>query len=166
MTPENIKISEDFEGAAIPAGWRVDDGGAMRLSPRHYKDGKQSLQWTWTHGSRLIREGLSISTAQHPQAGMSGWVYCEKPVDGRLTFRLGTKAQLAAGTAAYQFRFGLNFTGWRMFQIQFEVDARTPTPGDRVEMLEIAPSDAVPAGCLYLDAFTLLPAMAGDRSAD
>jgi hypothetical protein len=165
MTADNRPILENFEGAGIPAGWRTD-GGKLELSTRHFKDGRQSLHWTWENGSRLIREGLALSPAQQTQAGMSGWVYCEKPIDARMTFRLGTKAQLANGTPEYQFRFGLNFTGWRMFLVQFEVDAKWETPGGDIEELEIAPPESVPAGSVYLDVLTIAPSFSGQRSAD
>jgi chondroitin-sulfate-ABC endolyase/exolyase len=165
MTANNRYILENFEGPELPAGWQAD-GGKIELSTRYFKDGRQSLGWTWENGSRLTCEGLAISPDQQKQAGMSGWVYCEKPIDGRLTFRLGTKAQLAADTPAYQFRFGLNFTGWRMFLIQFEVDAKWETPGGDIEALEIAPPESVPAGSVYLDALTIAPSISGQRSAD
>jgi len=165
MTTENRTIIENFEGPEIPAEWRAD-GGKIELSSRHFKDGRHSLGWTWENGSRLIREGLAISPEQQKQAGMSGWVYCEKPIDGRLTFRLGTKAQLAAGTPAYQFRFSLNFTGWRMFLVQFEVDAKWETTGGDIEALEIAPPESAPAGSVCLDALTIAASLSGQRSAD
>ena len=165
MTTDNRTIRESFEGPELPAEWRAD-GGKIELSSRHFKEGKLSLSWTWENDSRLIREGLAISPAQQKGAGMSGWVYCEKPINGRMTFRLGTKAQLAAGTPAYQFRFGLNFTGWRMFLVQFEVDAKWETPGGDIEALEIAPPESAPAGSVYLDALTIAPSISGQRSAD
>jgi chondroitin-sulfate-ABC endolyase/exolyase len=165
MTTDNRPILENFEGPELPAGWRAD-GGKLELSSRHFKDGRQSLHWTWENGSRLIREELAISPSQQTQAGMSGWVYCEKPITGRLSFRLGTKEQLAAGTPEYHFRFGLNFTGWRMFLVQFEVDAKWETPGGDIEALEIAPPESAPAGSVYLDALTIAPSISGQRSAD
>ncbi len=161
-----MKHVEDFEEPLVPDAWQAVGGGTAEVSSRHFKDGKQSLRWNWNGGSRLIRDGLQLLPATQPQAGMSGWVYCEKPLDGRLTFRLGTQAQLAAGTPAYQFRFGLNFTGWRMFMIQFEVDARAQTPGGPIEALEIVPPECAPSGCLYLDILTFSPHMSGLRSAD
>jgi len=165
MTMEATKVIEDFEGDEVPADWRLA-GGSLRLSSRHFKTGRQSLHWTWESGAALRRGGLAVSTAQHPGAGISGWVYCEKPVGGRLTFRLGPKAQLAQGAASYEFRFGLNFTGWRMFMVQFAADARTTAPGGDIEAMEILPPESVPSGEVYLDALTISPNMSGQRSAD
>ena len=169
MTTDNRPIIENFEGPELPADWRAD-GGKLELSSRHFKDGSQSLGWTWENGSRLIRDGLALSPAQ---AGMSGWVYCEKPIAGRLTFCLGTKEQLAAGTPAYQFRFGLNFSGWRMFLVQFERDCRAHRESEvashesgSIECLEIVPPPESPDGVLWLDALVLGAGVGGERSAD
>jgi len=171
-----MDVRDNFEENEVSACWRVSEGGSLQLSTRHFKDGKQSLQWTWKNGSPLVREGLDLSSAQQPQAGMSGWVYCEKPIDGRLTLRLGTKAQLAAGTPAYQFRFGLNFTGWRMFRVQFERDcpahresgvaSRASETLGMIECLEIVPPSESPGGGLWLDALIIGPGVPGQRSAD
>jgi hypothetical protein len=43
MTTESRPIMDDFEGSALPADWRTA-GGALQLSTRHFKDGRQSLQ--------------------------------------------------------------------------------------------------------------------------
>lgn len=157
-------MTKNFEGSEVPGEWRADVDATLELSTRHSKSGKQSLRWSWANGAPLSCDGLALSTAEHPQAGMQGWVYCEKPIDGRLTFRLGTKEQLSAGTPSYVFRFGLNFTGWRMFRVQFERDCRVAADG--VEVLEIVPPEGVPTGCVYLDAITIAPNVSPQRSAD
>lgn len=160
-------LLESFEDASVPACWRTAGGGSLRPSARHYKDGAQSLHWTWADGSRVRRTGLALSTRTHPQAGMQGWVYSERPLAGRLTFRLGSAADVEAGAPAFVFRFGLNFTGWRMFQVQFEADARqTPDAGSGIEVLEIAPPESAASGAVFLDAFVFSDAMSAQRSAD
>jgi chondroitin-sulfate-ABC endolyase/exolyase len=167
------RIHDDFDSPDLPADWRAARGGSLQLSSRHRKDGQQSLQWSWTHGAALIRDGLALSPMQYPQAGMQGWVYCEQPIDGRLTFRLGSQAQLAAGTPAYQFRFSLNFTGWRMFRVSFERDCRAhqesgvgSRESEPIECLEIVPPRESPEGCLWLDALVIGAGVSGQRSAD
>ena len=165
MSEENSEGS--FEGASAPVSWQATGGGELELSTRHYKDGRQSLKWNWGKGSTLMREGLAISTKTHPGAGMQGWVYRETPVEGRLTFRLGTRAALAAGNPEFVFRFGLNFTGWRMFRVQFERDAKgSLEAGGTIESLEIRPPEGDPEGTLWLDALLIGPRVSPQRSAD
>ncbi len=172
--------TESFENDSLPPGWQPIGGGVAELSERHCKDGRQSLHWSWADGSRLRREGLAISTKTHPGAGMEGWIYSEKPVAGRLEFRLGTAAALAAGTPAYRFHFGLDFTGWRMFRVHFERDCQMPEVGSRksevggrqseaaarVEALEIVPPAGVATGTVWLDALVIGPGVSPQRSAD
>jgi hypothetical protein len=134
----------------------------MELSTRHCKDGKQSLRWQWSNGSRLRREGLAIDPRTRPSAGMEGGVYCEEASDSRLAFRLGT----ASGPPAYEFHFGLNFTGWRMFRVQFERDCRAAEAADAIETLEILPPGDAPTGCVYLDSIAIGPNISPQRSAD
>lgn len=171
-----MDIRDDFEGNEIPACWQAGEGGALQLSARHAKDGRHSLLWTWANGSPLFREGLALSLAPPPQAGMQGWIYCESPIAGRLTFRVGTKADLAAGRPAYEFRFGLNFIGWRMFRVLFERDccvgresevaSRESATAPVIERLEIAPPSESPEGGLWLDALVLGTGISAQRSAD
>jgi chondroitin-sulfate-ABC endolyase/exolyase len=169
MTTEKKPIMDNFEGSAVPADWRTD-GGSLLLSTQHAKDGQQSLQWTWANDSRLIREGLALDLRQTPNAGIEGWVYLERPQPGRLTFQLGTHAELAAGMPAYQFHFGLDFTGWRMFRVSFERDCRASSVASResgaIECLEILPPPEAPDGGLWLDALVIGAGVSGQRSAD
>lgn len=170
-------IRESFEDNPLPSRWQPVSGGAVALSERHLKDGGQSLRWIWTGGSRLRREELAVDPAETPGAGIEGWIYLEKPLPGRLTFRLGTAAELAAGTPPYAFRFGLDFSGWRMFRVSLERDCRvssTPSPQAPVgnaqrstgALLEIVPPPEAPDGCLWLDALVIGAGVSGQRSAD
>ena len=171
-----LKIQNSFEDAADLANWQATGDGALELSSRHAKDGRQALCWTWADQSQLGCGGLGLDAGAAASGGIEGWVYLEKPHEGRLTFRLGAAAQIAAGEAPYVFRFGLNFTGWRMFRVSFERDCRAQAAADdtsgnaprppAIECLEIVPPAESPEGTLWLDALVIGNGVSTQRSAD
>jgi hypothetical protein len=163
-------MTEKSLATMVANNWTVAGGGHLELSPRHRKESTHSLHWTWVDGSRVRREGLALDLRQTPNAGIEGWVYLEKPLSGRLTFRLSTTAEVAAGSAPYEFRVGLDFTGWRMFRVLWERDCRVSGIESRevgvIDCLEIVPPPESPDGCLWLDALVIGAGVSSQRSAD
>ncbi|HUW35436.1 MAG TPA: chondroitinase family polysaccharide lyase [Planctomycetota bacterium] len=161
---------ESFEGKSVPGYWKVNEGGSLSISKRRCKDGAQSLHWTWQGRSTLACEGLAISTQQHTNAGLKGWVYNESPINDRLTITLGSQKEISEGNARYAFRFGLNFRGWRAFWVRLENDAKNPghagCENSVLEVMKIAPPAAAESGSLHLDAIAFVEEMPPFRSAD
>lgn len=145
--------------------WHAGAGNSLEPSQRHFKNADASLKWTWQGAEPVRQTGLELDPSAHGQAGVKGWIYSEEAIDGRLTLSFGTAAQLDAHKAPYAFRFGLNFTGWRCFQIQFEIDAKQGESGP-VEAMEIHPPAGIDSGTVYLDVFEFSQEMAWNRSAD
>lgn len=158
-----------FESPGELRTWRtLPSAGSLTLTLARYKDGRHSLRWDWCKGSALILEELALDCSRYPHAGMEGWIYSEEPMPGALEFRLGTVADLAADQAVYRFRLRLGFSGWRMFRILFERDAKTDpvSPARRIERLEIHPPAEVPHGSVWLDGLVLSSSISPQRSAD
>nr|BAB91369.1 heparinase [Niallia circulans] len=168
----SFKKSESFEGGQIPAAWQTDGGGQLSLSAAHYKHGRQSLQWNWAQGSRL----LVIKPPNLEQAGASKrggiklWLYNEKAVDGKATFRLGSEQEINSNNPRYVFEIGINFTGWRGMWIQFREDgAYDGYKGDGkapLEVMEIIPPAAAPQGSLFFDVVEFEGTIPATRSTD
>ncbi len=160
--------SYSFEDPEPPANWQACGGGSLQVSPRHRRDGEQSLAWTWENGSSLECRGVGLDLRAQPGAGIKAWIYLERPIDGELTFVFGTTEEVEAGKPAYAFPFKLNFTGWRTCWVALREDAANPDhngePG-RVEIMRIHPPKTVPAGTVFLDAVEFVPTV-GQRSPD
>ncbi len=159
-------LSESFEEKSVPTNWHTKNAGELQISTCHFKDGRQSLEWKWGIGGILVCDGLSLSVPEYPQAGISGWIYNENPVDDKLIFCLGSDEDLETGNPRYIFRFGLNYSGWRMFQVQFEADAKAENLGGTIEKMEIIPPVSKKSGCIYLDNIIISSNMSAQRSAD
>ena len=159
-----------FEEKRDLRGWRTPSGtGNLELSSRHAKDGTHSLKWSWSRRAPLICQEFRISVAEGSSAGMEGWIYCETPMPGSLRFCLGQRASDKRGNApAYAFQVNLGFTGWRMFRIVFDSDARAKDqpPAGSVDRLEIWPPEETVSGCVYLDAIEIASAISSQRTDD
>ena len=132
---------------------------SLKLAP-------QSLTWTWKAGSSLRINGLALTPATQPAAGMHGWIYSAKPQPGRLLFQAGRADDIADGKPGYQFQFGLHFSGWRFLMIQFIADASlSPTQGP-IEQVQILPPPGVDSGVITCDSFEFSAQESGLRSAD
>lgn len=125
MSKNDFSKAETFEGASIPNQWRVLDGGNISLSKNHFKNGIQSLQWTWGNSSKLrVDEPKYLESAgKNKDGGIKGWIYSEKPINDKITFSFGSKSDIESGEPRYTFDFNMNFKGWRAFSINFKQDA-------------------------------------------
>ena len=151
-----------FEETILSAAYRKDASSALELSTRRYKLGEQSLKWTWQNNGWI----LFTDPAPERSGALSAfraWVYSETAMADRvLTFRFGTRSELATNNPRYEFEFGLNFTGWRTMWIELGEDARnasyTGPTGGRVTAFDIrAPNNS---GSVYLD---LIEMVTSDR---
>ncbi|MFC6226803.1 chondroitinase family polysaccharide lyase [Paenibacillus allorhizosphaerae] len=168
----SFKNAESFEGEQIPAAWHTEGGGRLSLSEAHYKHGLQSLLWQWEQGAKLaIRKPQYLEQAgSGKRGGMKLWLYNEKAVDGKATFRLGSEQDMARSDPRYVFEIGLNFTGWRGMWIQFREDGASESyKGDGkapLEVMDILPPAVAPAGSLFIDVVEFAETIPVTRSTD
>jgi hypothetical protein len=168
----SFKKAESFEGDAVPANWAAQGGGSLALSPTHYKHGRQSLKWTWDRAS-----ALTVTKPQHleqaganKRGGMKIWIYNEQAIDGKLTFRFGSSADIEQGDPRYSFELGINFTGWRGMWVQFREDGTNPAyKGDAkspLEVMEVVPPTGNAQGGVYIDLVEFAESIPASRSTD
>lgn len=138
-----------FEETDVP-GYVTAEQSAVILSSTHFRDGKQSLEWTYEPGARLsVRKDLLFEPKDPTGAdtylsAFIVWVYSEQAQDKQIEFRF-----LKDGKCCASFPFGINFTGWRAAWVCYERDMEgTPQVGMN-ELQIVAPADA--AGKLCFD---------------
>lgn len=119
-----------FEDPNLPADLSVSRG-SIATSDRHYKDGRQSLRWTFRPGSVLsLQRDLRFEPKDPTGAdtylsAFIVWVYNERAQDRTIEFRF-----LKDGKQCTSFPFGINFTGWRAAWVCYERDMQgTPEEG-------------------------------------
>ena len=159
----------DFEETSLSSAWQADTGSRLSLSTGHYKSGRQSLQWDWRTNGRL-RFTDPAPGRQKTLTGFRAWIYNERALDAKLTFRFGTEPELAANNPRYQFQFGLNFMGWRALWVDLPQDAThvsyTGPKNGRSTAFEIVCPDNVPTGSVFLDLMERVEQIHWARSAD
>ena len=156
-----------FEDDTIPDSWMADSPGTLRVSTRHYKHGRQSLQWDWNQNSTLTitkLPGLTMA-GRNNTGGIRAWIYNEQPTDDVLTLRFGTPDTLPTGNAKYEFQFGLNFSGWRGLWVDLGRDLKAANNGPVTAMTITAPGDA-DSGTLFFDIVEFADRITGKRTAD
>jgi chondroitin-sulfate-ABC endolyase/exolyase len=142
---------------AVPANWTAT-GGALSMSPLHYKAGVQSLRWDWSGGSVLTVANPGISAADVTDFYKNTcdfWVWNGAAVPGgklRVEF-------LNGATAQYWFDFHLDYTGWRRAVRSYTNDmSKKSSPSAAFTSVRIT-VQATGAGSLFLDDVTWV----GDR---
>lgn len=141
---------ESFE-EGVPSYFMATRAGSLSVSPRHSKQGRQSLRWDWSQGEELvIRRGIGdpsraggLSNAN--RASFAVWVYVEEPIPDALVFEFREGAQVTGS-----FRFPLEFTGWRQGRPVYRTfPAGQPTA--QVDNVRIAAPRRVARGTVFLD---------------
>ena len=144
----DAKITFETE---IPKAFACGENSRIELSQKHYKDGQQSLRWSWTAPSTLQYNdfGQLIRSFRVKQAGVMLWIYNPKAIDGDLHFAFETPT----GETPYYFDFHLDFTGWRACWIKYN-----DMPGDhasqQISRLVISTPEGVSSGELFIDRLT------------
>lgn len=137
-----------FEGAEVPSFI----GGAdaqITLSDGHYKDGKQSMKWSFSPGGTLTLKkdlGFEKKDPTGKDTYLSAfivWVYNEEPLDKTVEFQF-----LKDGRKCSSFPFGINFKGWRAAWVCYERDMQG-TPEEGMNELRIVAPDV--KGALFID---------------
>lgn len=133
---------------AIPEVFSCASNSRIELSDKHFKDGEQSLRWSWSTPSQLIyTDAVQFARSMNTwNAGLMLWVYNPKAADSDMRFSLET----ADGATPYFFDFHMDFTGWRACWIKYD-----DMPGDhaskQITRLVISTPQGVDSGELFLD---------------
>ena len=157
------QVTYTFEGG-VPAEWSTVGGGILSTSPAHFKEGADSLKWSWVAGSTArLNDPTNLGTA----AGIKLWIYNEVAIEDELTFYIGAESEVGTGSSRYAFTFGLNYTGWRAAWVRFSKDAKNPAwTGDTAMDRVYIEAPSAGSGELYLDLFELAENVPGNRSRD
>ena len=88
----DAKITFETE---IPKAFVCGENSTIELSDRHFKDGRQSLHWSWTAPSTLRYNdfGELISSFRVKGAGIMLWIYNPVAADADLHFAFGWKCR-------------------------------------------------------------------------
>lgn len=137
-----------FEDRQVPA-FISGTGSRLDISGEHYKDGVQSLSWTFEPGAVLsIKKDLGFEKKDPTGkdtylSAFIVWVYNEQAQDKKIRFEF-----LKDGKRCTSFPFGINFTGWRAAWVCYERDMEG-TPEEGMDEIRIVAPDV--EGKLFLD---------------
>ncbi len=144
----DAKIS--FEGS-VPYTVKTTSSATVAVSSLHFKDGEESLQWTWSAPSELIiNDYLSLKRSFATKgAGLILWIYNPKAVDADMRFSFHT----ADKQVPYWFDFHMDFTGWRACWIKYADMPGEHNSKDIMDMTISTPT-GVESGEIFIDRLT------------
>lgn len=137
-----------FEEKQVPV-FVAGAASHLGISDEHYKDGKQSLSWTFEPNAVLsVKKDLKFEPKDPTGAdtylsAFIVWVYNEQAQDKKIEFEF-----LKDGKKCTSFPFGINFTGWRAAWVCYERDMEG-TPEEGMNEVRIVAPDV--KGKLYFD---------------
>lgn len=137
-----------FEDTQVPA-FITGTNSQLGISDEHYRDGRQSLSWTFRPGAVLTIEKDLRFEKKDPTgkdtylSAFIVWVYNEQAQDKKIEFEF-----LKDGKKCTSFPFGINFTGWRAAWVCYERDMEGIPEEGMNEIRIIAPDIK---GKLFLD---------------
>lgn len=129
----------------LPSSITTTSSNPITISNTHYKDGQNALKWRFTPHSELVFSqdiGYKTDDSEITPYTFMAWIYNEIPSDQSLTFQFGH-----GDSPQIQFKYGLNFTGWRGISVPFRDMDGTPSAG--MNRLTITAPDT--SGTLYFD---------------
>lgn len=122
---------------------------SIQLSQEKYKDGKQSLAWTFQPNETLtIKGNVSYKTFQKGQqekarSSFMMWIYNENPIDDEMQIQFKKEGELKS-----HFPLKMNFKGWRTMWVQYDRDMQGTPSEEMNEIVFVAPNKA---GKVYID---------------
>ena len=153
-----INSQYNFEGAGVPSFVAASGEACVSTSTDKFKDGKQSLKFSWEAPSELVfsnHDDLEASMKVNG-AGLMMWVYNTAPAQSPLTFTIFDWL----GKEICHFNFNMDHTGWRAIWIKYN-DMLTPDGyyGDRkpserntlAAKMVITTPDGAQNGTIYID---------------
>lgn len=152
---ERLLSFEEKEVPSFISGKQSD----LKISDKHYKDGQNSLQWTFEPNATLsIKRDLKFE--KKDPSGIDTylstfiiWIYNENPIDDFIQFEF-----LKDGRKYTSFPFRINYSGWRAAWVCYERDM-AGSPEEGMNEIRITAPDV--KGSLYID--HLLTAAKMDR---
>jgi len=124
--------------------------GSVALATAPYKDGTNSLCWTWTSSATVLQVNYSV-TAGNWRDGIICWIYNETPS----TAPLRCEYRSTSGAVQYYFDFGLNFTGWRICRIGTASMSGNKSINSGLKLYMVSPT-GVASGRLFIDRFSFV----------
>lgn len=145
FAPVKAQVKDIIE-TTIPNGWKAKSG-KLSLSEKHFKSGKQSLQWDWKKATAeiTVTDTAFQSVAKDDRSTFVIWVYNEKPNADHLLFEFKKGTQTASS-----FKFNLNFSGWRTAWVMYHRDM-DGKPVDGMDNMVIHAPSSIKKGKLYFD---------------
>lgn len=142
----HAQLPQDICEEQVPANWMAHNG-SLQMSSQHFKSGRESVQWQWHRKSAVltIKDTTFSAAAKDPRSCFVFWVYNETPVNDALSFEFGDDKKVYT-----QFRFQLNFKGWRTAWVMYHRDM-TGAPDIAMNRLRIVAPASLASGKLYLD---------------
>lgn len=135
----------------IPKSFSAGENSELSISTDRYKDGHQSLRWSWTAPSELtVSDYASLMRSFKARgAGLMCWIYNTRAVDDDLRFEFLT----ATGESAYHFDFHMDYTGWRACWIKYG-DMEGSHASKSITRMVVRTPEAMPEGEIFLDRMT------------
>jgi chondroitin-sulfate-ABC endolyase/exolyase len=151
----NTLNAHNFESSHIPSTVHTKDGKSeLALSQKYFKDGTQSLLWSWKSDNATLSFTdtaiRDIVSSFDQRSGVKLWIFNETPQPDPIVFQFRD----AENVIQYTFNFNLNFTGWRAAWIAYS-DMWTPggekTSARHVVSMDIVSPGNIPEGKLWFD---------------
>lgn len=117
-----IDAQHSFEGQ-VPSFMRVNGRGNLSVSDVRFKDGRNSVRFSWEGQAQVMftNSGDMTASMSADGGGLILWIYNPVPLAEPLQFRFHDWN----GKVICSFAFNLDFTGWRTIWMKYE-DMRTP----------------------------------------
>lgn len=137
-----------FEEKKVPA-YITGTKSQLAISNEHFRDGLQSMSWTYKPGAVLSIKKDLMFEAKDPTgadtylSAFIVWVYNEQAQDKTVEFQY-----LKDGKVCTSFPFGINFTGWRGAWVCYERDMQG-IPREGMNEIRIVAPDV--KGRLFID---------------
>ncbi len=131
-----------------PANWKASSESTLTISDKHYKHGKESLEWKWKAGSVITVNNSTdfADAAQKYKGGIMLWIYNTEPINEQLKFEF-----LAGGIQQYYFNFNLNYKGWRACWLRFNEDMYGSKSNKFLNAMKITAPDYASGGKIFFD---------------
>lgn len=137
----------------VPQSFSSSQEGTLTLSPDHYKDGENSMLWSWSAPSVLtVADFPALSaSAKNIDNGLMLWIYNPQAIKSTLRFEI----EGLGGKVEYSFNYGLDYTGWRACWVRYRDMKGEFDKSKELARIKIYSPEGVSSGKLYFDRMTI-----------